>query len=57
MKKQKVAGYVFLGIAVLHLIRFVAGWQAAIGSVSIPRWVSLVGVLVAGALAVWMLKE
>jgi hypothetical protein len=35
----------------MHLLRIIFGWQAEIGGLSIPFWVSGLGVLVAGALA------
>jgi hypothetical protein len=41
----------FLVVALMHLLRIIFGWQVEIGSLSIPFWVSWLGVLVAGALA------
>ena len=40
----------FLVVALMHLLRIIFGWQVEIGSLSIPFWVSWLGVLVAGAL-------
>ena len=34
----------------MHLLRIIFGWQVEIGGLSIPFWVSWLGVLVAGAL-------
>jgi protein-S-isoprenylcysteine O-methyltransferase Ste14 len=41
----------FLVVAIMHLLRIIFGWQVEIGGLSIPFWVSWLGVLVAGALA------
>ena len=41
----------FLVVALVHLLRIIFGWSVEIGSLSIPFWVSWLGVLVAGALA------
>jgi hypothetical protein len=40
-----------LVVAIMHLLRIIFGWQVEIGGLSIPFWVSWLGVLVAGALA------
>ena len=47
----KVAGGIFLVIAVLHLLRSLFGWEAVIGGLVIPFWASWLAVLVAGFLA------
>lgn len=53
--KQKdfslVAGTIFLLVAIMHLSRILLQWQAMIGGVEIPMWVSWLGVGVAGYLA------
>jgi hypothetical protein len=46
-----VTATLFLVVALMHLLRIIFGWQAEIGGLSIPFWVSWLGVLVAGALA------
>lgn len=38
-------------IALLHLLRLVFGWEAIIGGLIVPMWVSWAAVLVAGYLA------
>ena len=45
-----VAGVIFLVIALLHILRTILGWEATIAGVSIPFWVSWVGIVVAGYL-------
>lgn len=42
---------VFALIAVLHAIRLVYGWPAAIGDAAIPLWVSWLALIIAGYLA------
>ena len=46
-----VTATLFLVVATMHLLRMIFGWQVEIGGLSIPFWVSWLGVLVAGALA------
>jgi hypothetical protein len=46
-----VTAALFLVVAIMHLLRIILGWQVEIGGLSIPFWVSWMGVLVAGALA------
>lgn len=44
----QVTGAIFGVIAVLHLARLVWEWQAEIGGWSVPMWLSVVAVLLAG---------
>lgn len=46
-----IAGTLFFVIALLHLARIVAGWDAIFNGVAIPLWVSLLGLIVASSLA------
>jgi len=46
-----VTATLFLVVAIIHLLRIIFGWSVEIGGLSIPFWVSWLGVLVAGALA------
>lgn len=46
-----VTGVIFTVVAVLHLLRAVMGWQAAIGGFAVPLWLSWVAVVVAAYLA------
>jgi hypothetical protein len=48
---------VFTIVAVAHLLRLVDGTQIVVGSTTIPVWVSFVGVLVPGLIAVLLWKE
>jgi len=46
-----VTATLFLVVALIHLLRIIFGWPVEIGGLSIPLWVSWLGVLLAGALA------
>lgn len=46
-----VVGVIFSVIAILHLLRAVLGWNAVIGTFSVPMWLSWVAVVVAAFLA------
>jgi hypothetical protein len=55
---------VFTLVAVLHLARIALGWHViigesvvAVGGTSIPMWVSYLGVVIAGGLAVMVWRE
>ena len=45
------AGIIFSVIGILHLLRAILGWDAIIGSFSIPAWFSWLGIVVAAFLA------
>jgi hypothetical protein len=53
----KIAIAVFSLVALLHLLRFVFGLEVIIGGVVIPFWVSVIGFLAAGLLAVLLWRE
>jgi TRAP-type C4-dicarboxylate transport system permease small subunit len=46
-----VSATLFLVIGIVHLLRIIFGWQAEIGGLSIPFWVSWLALPVTGALA------
>ena len=47
-----VTSSIFALIALLHALRLIYGWNVAIGEWNVPVWVSAVGFLIAGYLAV-----
>ena len=51
----RIAVVVLWGIALLQLVRFIAGWQITLNGAPVPLWLSgVVAVLAAGlALMVW----
>jgi len=46
-----MTGAIFTAIAVVHLLRLLFGWEAIVGSWTVPRWISWVALVVAGYLA------
>jgi hypothetical protein len=46
-----VAGIIFTLVALFHLVRIFENWPVIIGDWSVPKWVSWVGLIVAGGLA------
>ncbi|HXF68083.1 MAG TPA: hypothetical protein VNK67_15475 [Burkholderiales bacterium] len=43
--------------AAAHLLRLAYGWDATINGTAVPMWVSVLGVLIPGALAVGLWRE
>jgi len=52
-----IAIVVFSLMAALHVLRLIFGWEAVIDGLVIPIWVSLVGIIIAGGLAVMLWRE
>ena len=52
-----VTATLFLIVAIMHLLRIIFGWPVEIGGLSIPFWVSWLGVLVAGGLAYFGFRQ
>jgi hypothetical protein len=48
-----VVAIVFSAVAVAHLARLIGGWHVEVGPWTIPQWVSVMGLIVPGMLAVW----
>ncbi|MDP3792346.1 MAG: hypothetical protein Q8Q89_01315 [bacterium] len=46
-----IVGIIFSVIAVLHLFRLIGGWEAIIGGLVLPIWVSWLVLAAAGYLA------
>jgi len=44
-------------VAVVHLVRLLAGWSVSINGIDIPMWVSVVALVVAGGLALGLWRE
>jgi hypothetical protein len=51
-----VAGIIFALVALVHLARIYMGWPVVIGDWSVPIWVSWIGLVVAGGLAIFGLR-
>ena len=48
---------IFILIAVMHLLRLIYGWEVTLDSIAIPMWVSVMALLIAGALAYFLWRE
>lgn len=53
----KIAVLIFVMICAVHIIRLLFGWEARIGGFDIPQWISVVGLLLAGLMAIMLWKE
>jgi hypothetical protein len=53
MEFQKVAATVLGIVALLHLLRAIAGLELVIGTYSLPPWASWIAFVGAGALSYW----
>ena len=55
--KQKsyflVSGVIFLAVAVAHLSRIFTGWEIVLAGRLVPHWMSIIGLIVPGALSAW----
>ena len=52
-----IAIVIFSLVAVLHVLRLIFRWQAVIDGLVIPMWVSVVGLIIAGGLAIMLWRE
>ncbi len=53
-----VIAIVVLGLAALaHLLRLLLGWYVVVAGVSIPMWISVLGLVVAAGLATMLWRE
>jgi hypothetical protein len=48
------AGVVFVLVFLLHLVRLITRFDITVAKKTIPLWVNVIGLLVAGFLAFWM---
>jgi hypothetical protein len=46
-----ITGIIFSLVALLHALRLLRGWHVVIGDLSLPVWVSWIGLAIAGYLA------
>jgi uncharacterized membrane protein len=46
-----ITGIIFSLVALLHALRLLRGWHVVIGDLSLPIWVSWIGLAIAGYLA------
>ncbi len=53
----KVAGVVFLLVALLHLSRLAFKFNLVVGESVVPVWVNAIGFAIAAGLSFWMFKS
>jgi hypothetical protein len=46
-----LAAIIFAVVALVHLLRLAYGWAVTIVGADVPRWTSVVGLVIAGVLA------
>lgn len=51
-----ISGLLFTLVAVGHLFRIVYGLPVLIGDFEVPMWMSWVGLIIPGGLAVWAFR-
>jgi len=52
-----IAIVVFALVSLLHLLRYVLGWEVVVNAVAIPMWVSVLGLVIPGVLAFMLWRE
>ena len=52
-----IAIIIFALVALLHVLRMIFGWEAVINGLVMPMWVSVVGTIIAGGLAIMLWRE
>jgi hypothetical protein len=52
-----LAVFIFVVVALLHMVRVTSGWEVITNGETIPMWVSLLGVVLAGGFAFGVLCE
>ena len=46
-----LATFIFLLVAILHLVRYLLGWELTIDNCSVPQWASILGTIIPAILA------
>ena len=52
-----IAALIFACMALIHVYRLFTDFQIIVGSHTIPMWVSYVGIIVPGLLAIMLFRE
>jgi hypothetical protein len=53
----RIAVVVFSLVAFMHLLRLFFHWQVIVNNMIVPQWVSVPGLVIAGALAFMLTRE
>ncbi|MGA8688552.1 MAG: hypothetical protein ACLQF1_01330 [Methyloceanibacter sp.] len=58
MKPFATATVIILAlVAIVHVVRLLAGWSVSVNGIDVPMWVSVIAVVVAGGLAAGLWRE
>ena len=52
-----IAVFVFALVALVHLVRIIQGWEVIVNGITMPLWVSVVGAIISGGLAILIWRE
>jgi hypothetical protein len=52
-----IAVGVFALVALVHLLRILQGWEVIVNGITMPLWVSVVGAIITGGLAILIWRE
>lgn len=52
-----LAAAIFAVVAAVHLLRLVYGWEVTVNRAVVPMWASILGLMIAGGLAVMLWLE
>jgi hypothetical protein len=52
-----LAAVIFAIVALLHLLRLIYGWEVTFAGWVVPLWLSVIGLIVAGGLALMVWRE
>ena len=52
-----IAIFIFELIALLHILRLFFGWEVIVNGFVIPMWASVIGLIIAGGLAIMLWYE
>ena len=50
------ATVIFVAVAILHLLRYILGWDLALNSYSFPQWGSILSAIITASLAYHLYK-
>ena len=54
MKKHTILTFaivIFAAVAILHLLRYILGWDLTLNSYSFPQWGSILSIIITASLA------
>lgn len=59
MKRNTIltfATVIFIAVAILHLLRYILGWDLTLNSYSFPQWGSILSIIITTSLAYHLQK-